>query len=324
MWHYIVLAIGWVLKTIYELTRNYGVAIILFTIIIKCILIPLNIHSQKAMRKQQKVQPILAEIQKKYANDQNRLQQETMKVYKENNISMTGGCLPLLIQMPILLALYQAIQKPLTYMFNVPYKGEALEKATDVIEKVTQLKEAMISAGHNLGNIADDSVQQLLQQSQIQISKWAHTINGSGDPWYINFRFLGLDLSDEPSKAFGCFGDVMGNLSIVLLLIIPILAVVASVAQNKISMHMTGQDKQTGNEQAQSMNKMMIWMMPVMTASFTLMLPAGLGLYWIISSVVQIVQQIVLYYYFEKKGEDVVVRVPEDKHRHHRKKSKKR
>lgn len=324
MWHYIVLAIGWVLKTIYELTRNYGVAIILFTIIIKCILIPLNIHSQKAMRKQQKVQPILAEIQKKYANDQNRLQQETMKVYKENNISMTGGCLPLLIQMPILLALYQAIQKPLTYMFNVPYKGEALEKATDVIEKVTQLKEAMISAGHNLGNIADFSVQQLLQQSQIQISNWAHTINGSGDPWYINFRFLGLDLSNTPSKAFGCFGDVMGNLSIVLLLIIPILAVVASVAQNKISMHMTGQDKQTGNEQAQSMNKMMIWMMPAMTAYFTLILPAGLGLYWIISSVVQIVQQIVLYYYFEKKGEDVVVRVPEDKHQHHRKKSKKR
>ena len=91
MWHYIVMALGWIIKTIYDLVQNYGVAIILFTIVVKLLLLPLNIKSQKAMKKQQKIQPIVAELQKKYANDQQKLQQEMMKVYKENNVSMAGG-----------------------------------------------------------------------------------------------------------------------------------------------------------------------------------------------------------------------------------------
>ena len=91
MWHYNVMALGWSIKTIYDLVQNYGVAIILFTIVMKLLLLPLNIKSQKAMKKQQKIQPILMELQKKYANDQTKLQQETMKLYKENNVSMTGG-----------------------------------------------------------------------------------------------------------------------------------------------------------------------------------------------------------------------------------------
>lgn len=321
MWHYIVLAMGWIIKTIYELTRNYGVAIILFTMIIKLILIPLNVHSQKAMRKQQKIQPILAELQKKYANDQTRLQQETMKVYKENNISMTGGCLPLLIQMPVLIALYQAIRRPLTYMFNVPFK----DVSENVINQVNALKDAMIEKFPDVvGNLKDMDASMLLNQYQIQLSDWAQRIYGSAHEWYINFKFLGMNLSNVPWTAFSYLSDAKNHLDVVLLLVIPVLAVVAAAAQNKISMHMSGQDKQTGNDQAQSMNKMMVWMMPAMTAYFTLILPAGLGLYWIISSVVQIIQQIALYYYFEKKGEDVVVTVPEQKSNGHRKKSKKR
>ena len=104
MWHYIVMALGWIIKTIYDLVQNYGVAIILFTIVVKLILLPLNIKSQKAMKKQQKIQPIIAQLQQKYANDQQKLQQEMMKVYKENDVSMMGGCLPMFIQMPILIA----------------------------------------------------------------------------------------------------------------------------------------------------------------------------------------------------------------------------
>ena len=142
MWHYIVLAMGWIIKTIYDLVQNYGVAIILFTIVIKALLLPLNIKSQKAMKKQQKIQPIIAQLQQKYANDQQKLQQEMMKVYKENDVSMMGGCLPLFIQMPILIALYQAIQKPLTYMFGVDHKNLTEE----IITRVEGLKEAFVAA----------------------------------------------------------------------------------------------------------------------------------------------------------------------------------
>lgn len=313
MWHYIVMALGWIIKTIYELVGNYGLAIILFTIVVKLLLLPLNIKSQHAMKKQQKLQPILAELQKKYANDQQKLQQETMKLYKDNNVSMTGGCLPMLIQMPILVALYQAIQKPLTYMFNVPYKNVP----QDIIEKVTNLKDMAVAAGENVTM----TVEQLLKTDQITISSWAGKFGGDVHEWFINFNFLGMDLSQKPQAAISFLGDVANHWGTVLLLLIPILAVISSVAQSKILMRMSGQQNNP-NDQTQSMNKMMTWMMPLMTGYFTLILPAGIGIYWIISGIVQIIQQLVLNLYFDRKGEDFVVKVPEKKNQHGKKRKK--
>ena len=324
MWHYIVLAMGWLIGSIYELVKNYGVAIILFTLLIKLILMPLNIKSQKAMKKQQKIQPLVAEIQKKYANDKNKMQQEMAKVYKENGVSMMGGCLPLLLQMPILIALYQAISRPLTYMFNLNWTDETAGMLT---EKITQIRDAAAAAGENLGNLANTSAQDLFNQSQIQITNWANHAAAPLNEWAINFKFLGLDLSQVPSTALSCFNDIQGNMSIIMLLIIPVLAILSSVAQSKISMKLSGQDKNksAANEQAQSMSKMMTWMMPVMTGYFTFILPAGVGLYWIISGLITIAQQIGLNYYFDKKGEGLDVRLPESKRQHqHGKKSKKR
>ena len=309
MWHYIVMALGWIIKTIYDLVQNYGVAIILFTIVVKLLLLPLNIKSQKAMKKQQKIQPIMAELQKKYANDQQKLQQEMMKVYKENNVSMAGGCLPMLIQMPILVALYQAIQKPLTYMFNVPYKNIP----SDVVNKVVELAE---KAGEKVTGSAEQFVSQLMSVDQIKISSWAGQVEGKLHEWYINFNFLGLDLSKKPQNAIAYLSDPMENLSVVLLLLIPILAIVSSFLQSKITMKQSGQDKNSGTDQAQSMNAMMKWMMPIMSGYFALILPAGIGLYWIVSGVVQIIQQLALNYYFEKKGEDFDVKVPDKKNKH--------
>lgn len=315
MWHYIVMALGWIIKTIYDLVHNYGVAVILFTVIVKLLLLPLNIKSQKAMKKQQKIQPILAELQKKYANYQQKLQQEMMKLYKENDVSMMGGCLPMLLQMPILIALYQAIQKPLTYMFNVPYK----EIPTDIVNKIVTLAE---KAGQTITGDKAAYVSNLMNTDQISISSWAGEVGGKLHEWYINFNFLGLDLSRKPQEAIAAFADPANNLSVILLILIPILAVVSSVLQSKISMKQSGQSKNK-DDQTQSMNAMMTWMMPLMTGWFTLILPAGIGLYWIISGLVQIIQQLALNYYFDKKGEDFVVKVPE-KRNQHGKKGKKR
>lgn len=309
------MALGWIIKTIYDLVHNYGVAVILFTVIVKLLLLPLNIKSQKAMKKQQKIQPILAELQKKYANDQQKLQQEMMKLYKENDVSMMGGCLPMLLQMPILIALYQAIQKPLTYMFNVPYK----EIPTDIVNKIVTLAE---KAGQTITGDKAAYVSNLMNTDQISISSWAGEVGGKLHEWYINFNFLGLDLSRKPQEAIAAFADPANNLSVILLILIPILAVVSSVLQSKISMKQSGQSKNK-DDQTQSMNAMMTWMMPLMTGWFTLILPAGIGLYWIISGLVQIIQQLALNYYFDKKGEDFVVKVPE-KRNQHGKKGKKR
>ncbi len=318
---------GFIVEHIYGLVANYGLAIIIFTVIIKLILIPLNVRSQKAMKKQQKVQPIIAELQKKYANDQEKLQREMMKIYKENNISMSGGCLPMLIQMPILIGLYQVIQRPISYLIGVDWSLDS------VVNEVYRLHDAMVNLGYNLGNYADAAVDVIRKSGQIQLSKWAEIVGANGSlldgvsggthPWIINFNFLGLDLSNAPSAAFSRIMALdFSNWSIIALLAIPLLAVVAQLITMKVTQAQSGQKDNNANNQANQMSKTMMWMMPVMTGFFTITLPAGLGLYWIISSVVQIIQQLALNYYFDKKGEDVVVTVPEKKQKHGKKRKK--
>lgn len=309
---------GWIIEQIYNLVSNYGLAIILFTIIIKLILLPLNVKSQKSMKKQQKIQPILAELQQKYANDQEKLQKEMMKLYKDNNVSMAGGCLPLLIQMPILIGLYSVIRRPITYLAGVTL--DQFKNNPDIIAKVEEIVRAM---GNAAGDVAKMTVEQIGQNAQIQLAKWAEIVHGSAHEWAVNFNFIGLDLSYKPSAALSRIAQMdFSDWHIIALLAIPILAVIGSIAQTKITQAQSGQNN--ANDSANSMAKSMNLMMPLMTAFFTLTLPAGLGIYWIISSIVQIIQQIALNYYFDKKGEDFVVTIPEKKQLHGAKRKKRK
>lgn len=312
---------GWIIEQIYNLVSNYGLSIIIFTILIKLILLPLNIRSQKAMKKQQKIQPILQELQTKYANDKDKLQREMAKLYKENDVSLTGGCLPMLLQFPILIGLYRVIYAPLKYLLGVDITSQ------DVINRVSELKDAMVSAGHSVGNLAQLSAENILKNSQIQVSQWAQTINGAMDEWAINFDFCGLDLSNAPSISMNYL--MSGNFSDwskIALLIIPALAVAFSVLTNKISMAQSGQKNTNPNadDSAAQMSRTMTMMMPIMTGVFTFTLPAGLGVYWIISSITQIIQQLVLNAYFNKKGDEIVVRIPEKKQLHGKNSKKRR
>lgn len=304
--------LGWIIEKIYDIVNNYGWAIIIFTIIIKMVVLPLTIKSQKAMKKQQKIQPIIMELQQKYKNDQEKLQMEMMKIYKENDISMMGGCLPMLIQMPILIGLYQVIQKPLSFLMHVDFNTEA------AINKVIDLQQRIVEAGINIGNLKTYTMQQLADTSQIQLSKWSEILNGASDPWSINFGFLGMDLSNAPiisvqSILAGNFKDM----SIILLILIPIVAVLTTWLVSKQSQAMTqgklseeAKKKQQDDPSAQ-MSKSMMMMMPIMTGFFTFTLPSGLGIYWIISNVMQLIQQFCLNKYFDKKEDDFVVKVPE-------------
>lgn len=308
---------GFIIKLIYDLVANYGLAIILFTVVIKLILLPLNVHSQKAMRKQQKIQPIIAELQKKYANDQEKMQREMMKLYKENNVSMTGGCLPMLIQMPILVGLYQVIRMPLNYLINVDWQSsEAINKVLDIQAQMAEKFPAAI------GNLSSSTVEQLANTSQIQLSSWCQTLFGAGDPWVVNFNFLGMNLAEVPQTALNYImrGD-FSQLSIIMLLSIPIFAMLLTWLSTKVTQIQSGTNTSSEEpaNQAAQMSKSMNIMMPLMTGFFTFTLPSGMGIYWIISSAVQIVQQLVLNYYFNKKGDEVVVKVP-DKNRKNGKK----
>ena len=108
--------IGYLFKWIYYVVGNYGWTIILFTLIMKLILFPLTLKQQRSMKKTQAIQPKLAKIQEQYKYDQEKLNQETMKLYQEAGVNPMGGCLPMLIQFPILIALYNIIRKPISYV----------------------------------------------------------------------------------------------------------------------------------------------------------------------------------------------------------------
>ena len=309
---------GFIIDFIYDLVQNYGFAIIIFTILIKLILMPLAIKSQKAMRKQQKLQPFMADLNKKYANDKEKLQMETMKLYKENNISMTGGCLPLLIQFPILIGLYRVIQKPLTYLLGVDFAvTDAITKATEIVAKMKTQYPAII------GKLADTPIEQIVKNSQIQLSTWSGIVNGATDPWVVNFGFLGLDLSVIPSVSLSyILSGQFANLDRVLLILIPIIAMLTTWLSMRQSQKMTQMpDNQVAADNpAASMGKSMNIMMPIMTGFFSFTLPSGLGLYWIVSNLMQMFQQYIIDLYFKKKGDDFDVKLPDK----NRKNSKKR
>lgn len=127
---------GGILKFFYDISGNYGVAIILFTLAVNIILLPLTWKQQKSTTKMQSIQPELKRIQQKYKNDKEKLNMEMMKLYKDNDINPMGGCLPLLIQLPIIFILYRIIQKPVTYILSQP---------TDLINEIALAKEKGIN-----------------------------------------------------------------------------------------------------------------------------------------------------------------------------------
>lgn len=311
----ITIPLGYIIDLIYRLVQNYGLSIIIFTVIVKLLLLPLNIKSQKAMKKQQKIQPIIAELQKKYANDKEKLQTEMMKVYKENDVSMMGGCLPLLIQMPILIGLYRVIQGPIRYLLHINFTDPGVaEKITDIIAKMSE------KFPQELGSYATMSAERLFKNAQIQLATWSEMVLDKADAWVINFDFLGLNLAKVPSAAIGLLtkGD-FSDIGTIALLLIPALAIFTTWLSMKQTQKMSGQNSQNSNEQAAQMTGSMNMLMPIMTGFFTFTLPSGMGIYWIASNIIQMIQYVVLNKYFENKEDDFVVKLP-DKNRKNRKK----
>jgi len=285
--------LGYILGWINDFVNNYGVAIILFTILIKLILLPLGLKQQKSMTKMQKVQPKLKEIQEKYQYDQNKASQESMKLYKEYGVNPAGGCLPLLIQFPILIGLYQVIYRPLTYILHFS------------ADKVKALQET-----YKLTDAASARMAELVIATKEKL---------------LNFNFFGLDLSQIPMDTFKEFMAGKAEAVALVILIIPILSTLTTYLSSKVTSYLNDANKEKKEEEpqkpqrvlspdqktnssnaansAESMTKTMNWMMPLMTLWLTLTLPSTLGLYWTVSNVLSLAQTVLLNGYYNKKLE---------------------
>ena len=273
--------LGYVLNFIYGFVNNYGIAIIIFTILVKGIMLPISIKQQKTMKKSAKIQEEAKKIQEKYSNDQVRQSQELMDLYKRENMSPFSGCLSSIVQIVLILAVFYLVSSPLTYMKKVDYK---------VIETYTaELKEERGVENINYPEIA--IIKEKADEDE--------TVN-------INMKFLGLDLSDVPTQDYTDW----------TVYIIPVLYVLTSLISTKLTTAInkpkeekevvkTTDKKEEDNSQEdmmEEMNKQMRFMMPIMTVSIALIAPLGLALYWLVSNILMIGERLVLNRFF--KGEE--------------------
>lgn len=254
------LPLGYVMEWLCKIIPNYGLALIVFTVLIKIVTFPLGIKQQKSMAKMQAYQPMMTEIQKKWANDKNRQNQEMMKFQEETGMSMSFGCMPMLVNMLVIFGLIQIIYYPLQYIFHI---------GTD-----------LITQGLSLAGMSELSIN--LQQSHLLAAvnqdpaKFSSLFGDVTDSIAkLNLNFLGLDLTIIPS-----FDNLVS-------LILPVLTVVTMIAMQIITTKMTGQ-------QVQGSMKYMPWVMSLFFAWFCFTVPVGFSLYYAVSNILGLVQSVIL------------------------------
>jgi YidC/Oxa1 family membrane protein insertase len=258
-------AFGYILYWGYVLFKDYGLAIILFTLVTRILLFPLGMKQQKGMLKMAKFQPKVQALQKKYANNKQKLQEETMKLYQEEGYSPMGGCLPLLIQMPILLILYNVVSKPLSFVLGVG--ADKIEQATKLLGEVSASTRVEI---------------ELIKQAATNpaIAK-ALDSPGVADFHYNLFGIPGFSLLDTPSIHQPS-----------LLWLVPILAAGFSLLSSWYSTHKNKAMQQPG---APGMGKFMMILPAAMSLWIAFTVPAALGVYWIATSALMMLQTFILY-----------------------------
>ena len=287
---------GYVLNFIYNLVKNYGVAIIIFSVLVKLLMIPISIKQQKTMKKSTKIQKKMNEIQFKYKNNPEQLNQATMELYKSENMSPFSGCFSAIAQIILLFAVFYLVRSPLTYMKKID--GDVVDKYAKIIREndlstnsaypqIEIIRE--IDNIRNLRNNINDNEEQNADLSEINDDEL--------DSLYINMDFLGLNLAQVTTRS----SDWKAY-------IIPVLYVLVSIISMRITNPTTKkQEEPEENENEKSltkpeddfdpmaqMNKNMNMMFPIMYVAVALVAPLGLALYWLMNSLLMIIERLLL------------------------------
>lgn len=276
---------GYLLNAIYGFIGNYGLAIIIFTVLVKLVMLPVSVKQQKTMKKTTEIQKKAKEIQEKYSNDQVRQSQELMDLYKRENMSPFAGCFSSIFQIILILSVFYLVSSPLTYM-----------KKVDQSVITSYVKEI------------EESKSEKLSYPEIAVIK---EMGSKDEKVNLNMDFFGLDLSDIPSKDYEDWK----------VFIIPVLYVVTSLISMKLTMPATptveAEDKNKTKEEnndennnqdvdmMQEMNGQMRIMMPIMTVMIACIAPLGLALYWLVSNLLTLVERLFIKRFFKEEDEEV-------------------
>lgn len=269
---------GYLLDWLYNFFNNYGVAIIVFTILLKIILIPITIKQQSTLKKSNKLQEQMKVLQVKYKNNPEMLNQEMMNLYKSEKISPFSGCLSSILQLVIILSVFWLVSQPLTYMKKVD---------ADVIN---QYKQEITQSGNTQTAYPEIAI---INQK-----------GSSDERVQINMEFLGIDLSKVPTQSLNDWR----------VYIIPGLYIITSIISVKLTTNMQKKEKEKEKEKKkdiviengkpkeeeeeinpmEQMNKNMLYMMPIMAVMISIVAPLGLALYWLISNILMIIERLVI------------------------------
>lgn len=278
---------GYLLNFINNFVGNYGLAIIMFTILIKIIMLPLSIKQQRTMKKSSELQEKMKVLQFKYKNDPEKLNREMMDLYKKENMSPFSGCLSTIIQFILLISIFYMVRCPLTYM-------EKIDK-TQIESYVQKLKDDGMPVNQAYSEI------DIIREVDYLKEKFPEDENL--EKINLNMNFCGLDLSKIPQQNLGDW----------TVYIIPVLYIISTFISMRITTSMQNKDKKKDdviditenkgekeeerNEMEDAMaqsNKMMSWMMPIMSVSISLVAPLGLALYWLVNNILMIGERLVL------------------------------
>jgi len=280
---------GLLLMFLYDTVQNYGVAILLFALVIKIILLPFQMKSKRGMMRQQRLQPKIAELQKKHGTNKQKINEEMAKLYKEEGVNPASGCLWGFLPLPIMLALFQVIRQPLTIMMGV---------AADLLGEGGAILDKLNSMGFTSA-VRDYYIQ--ITQSQFISNHFDQFSAFSENLRKINFNFLGIDLGLVPQWNFLWNSDIelYGSwLAGFALFLIPIFSggiqFLASALNKKLNPVPTP-------EGGGGSMQMMLMMMPLLSIYIAFITPAALGFYWTVSTVFQIAQDIWLTKVYTKK-----------------------
>ncbi len=291
MWATITRPFAWLMVKFYELTGNYGLAVIFFALAVNLILTPFMAKSKKAMMRTSRLQPEMQEIQRRHEGNPQKLNQEMQKLYQEAGANPMSGCLWSLIPFPILIALYSVVRQPLSRMMFV---------ASDF---VTRLQDFFVSQGlYTVPERASAYVE--IELAKLSHEHWDLIQSGLADldPHFfdLDFGFLGLNLGDQPRWNFFLntdWSDVSVWLPALGLFLIPFI----SAFMSWLSMKISNLSNPTQDAQAQASMKSMNIVMPLTSIWICFIMPAAMGIYWIANSVFGMIRDFVLTKIYKKQ-----------------------
>lgn len=274
---------GYVLEFLYSFTNNYGLALLLFSLIIKLILLPASAKSKKTTMKTSRLQPQLKQLEIACGDDKQKYQMEVQKLYKEEGVSMFGGCLWSLLPLLLLIPMFTVIREPLTYLLH--FDAEALEAAKNAVATAKDVEASTLGYYWQYEAATKYYLEAGLQNA-------------------LNFEFLGIDLGQTPSWQVW----TLAGWSQIGAAIVPLISGALNYLQSKLSMKFNssvvtdanGEIDQDAVEKSQQSNKMMFIMMPLLSVVFGFMYPVGLSVYWFGQGVFGIVQDFFLTKHYRK------------------------